>query len=138
MVGPATQIVAVEGDVDRTARDLDLLELPDLATEARREMIAARADADDTETIGSLVALDDLVGDAGERPLNPRPIQDDAATSAARSRAHLDPSGPLWIRLKGCSVSTYFSRVVVSTSRHRREWIGLPPQPAEPGRFDCA
>ena len=92
-VADPSQIVAVEGDVDRAERDVDPLVRPDRPLNARRERVAARADADDREKGEVTVALDDLVRD-------PRDGSADIVRREQRGRLALLPglAGPV---LKG-------------------------------------
>src|ERR1039457_6737568 len=61
------QIVPVHGDVQRTARDLEPLELPDTSREATRERNPAGRNAEQDDLITAVRPLQDLVRDPGER-----------------------------------------------------------------------
>jgi hypothetical protein len=69
LAGPA-EVVAIEGDVDDAARDLDTLDRGRFGGEALCDLDAERAHADEHEVPDAFVALEDLVRHAGERTLH--------------------------------------------------------------------
>ena len=58
-------VVAVEGDVEGSDRDLDALDRGDLPREAEGEVVPSVGDPDEDEAVRAF-ALDDLVGDPRE------------------------------------------------------------------------
>jgi hypothetical protein len=62
------EIIAMEGDVDRAERDLDVGEVRDQTSETLGQGHTSRMDADECDSIEIIVALDDLVRDARRRP----------------------------------------------------------------------
>ena len=70
-------VVAVEGDVDRSEAHLLAAEVGDQPAQALRERHSARVDADERDLLEIRVRLDDLVGDASEAPLDRFAVQHD-------------------------------------------------------------
>ncbi len=70
-------IIAVEGDVQKTHGQLRALDLLDAGCKSLGHVSAAGEDADERHPLGTLVRLEDLVGDACETPLDGRLIHDD-------------------------------------------------------------
>jgi hypothetical protein len=61
-------VVAIEGDVDVTQRDLGAAQLADQRVEPLRQHRAPGVNPDQGETLGPRIALRDLVRDAEQRP----------------------------------------------------------------------
>ena len=99
-VGPAGgEVVAVEGDVDVAAGDLDVEQVADEPVQARGEMRAATVDAHQRDVpVG--VLLDDLMRDAHERAADVVLVEDNLLLGHSR------PSWPLGTGLKGCARRT--------------------------------
>ena len=110
---PNMHVVAMEGDVERAERQLDLGPLGDEPPQARRERHAARLDADERESlepsqfvVGDAFPMgspfDDLVGDAGERLRDRLCVEQNGRGRAFGDvRRHLAPFRPHWTGLKG-------------------------------------
>jgi hypothetical protein len=76
-LGAATEIVAVERDVELAERDLGLEQVPQQPAQAPGEHRAAAVDPDDRHAIVVGVLLDDLVSDPHERAADVVAVEDD-------------------------------------------------------------
>ena len=74
---PHLDVVAVEGDVELSEREVDAGALGDQPAKALRERDAAAVDADERNLVEVVVPLDDLVRDAGERPVDRLRVEHD-------------------------------------------------------------
>jgi hypothetical protein len=70
------EVVPVERDVERSDRQVDPFELPDLRGDALCEGIAAAADAGEDQALGAAVLLDDLVRDSRDGAAKSLAIED--------------------------------------------------------------
>src|SRR5580658_6352868 len=61
------QVIAVHGHVERSAGNLETLELPDPGGQAASKRHAARRDAEQNHLIATVRPFQDLVGDPGQR-----------------------------------------------------------------------
>src|SRR5271156_1433603 len=68
--GAEPQVIAVHGHVERSAGNLETLELPDPGGQAVSERHAARRDAEQNHLIAAVRPFQDLVGDPGQRAPN--------------------------------------------------------------------
>jgi len=65
-VADPREVVAIQGDVERSERKVDALVAADRLVQPRGDEIAARADANERETGEIAVPFDDLVCDASD------------------------------------------------------------------------
>jgi hypothetical protein len=82
-------VVAVEGDVELSERDLGPRELGDPPSQPLRERDAARVDPDERDSLEVRVALDDLVRDPRERALDRLGVEDGLRWRGLRAQGAL-------------------------------------------------
>src|ERR1700680_4358458 len=63
-----SQVIPVHSHVERAARDLEALELPDARGEAACQRHPARRDAEQDDPVTAVRPFQDLVSDPGQRP----------------------------------------------------------------------
>jgi putative copper resistance protein D len=64
------QVIAIQRDIERAARDLRLLAIEDVGYNSRRELNPAALNSDDHEVVGPLVQLENLVSHASQRSVD--------------------------------------------------------------------
>src|SRR5262249_22214159 len=103
LLAAATEIVAVQGDIDDAGRYVRMLDLADLRLQALGDVDATRTNADERQLVRALVALEDLVRNPGERPIDGLCVHHDAFVARhvgkkklPRGRGSLTPSVVFW------------------------------------------
>ena len=102
LAAPHVDVVAIERDVERPERDLDVGELLDQRAQALGDGDAARVDADEGYLLEVGVALDDLVGDAMQGACRALPHRAGPAQTQALAQGSSFDSFPASLdRVKG-------------------------------------